>query len=239
MISIAFQYLDSLDKVDNTGKYHDELVRLYAKYGPQKLLPFLRRSKNYNLDKAKQICSEKLFYPEMVYLHERSGATMDALEIIITKLNDIQMAIDFCKKIDDKDLWTNLINKSIKQPEIMTKLLNGIAGFINPEILVNKIQLGQSIPGLQKSLIKMLCDLRLQVSNQDNCNTILYKDYFNLFHKLVQSQQKGVLLGANNTCELCRRDIIVKGNSFSLKTYSFGSFCHMENSLWSFQIQQI
>lgn len=206
--------MDALDKVDHSGKYHNELVRLYAKYEPKKLLPFLKRSKNYNLDKAKKICSENLFYPEMVFLHERSGSTTDALEIIITKLNDIQMAIDFCKKIDDKDLWNNLMNQSIDQPAIMTKLLNGIAGFINPEILVNKIKSGQSIPGLKKSLIKMLCDLRLQVTNQDNCNTILYKDYFNLFHKLVQNQQRGVLIAASNTCELCRRDIIVKGETY-------------------------
>lgn len=120
--------MDALDKVDSSGRYHGELVRLYAKFYRSKLLPFLKRSKSYPIGEALNICSEKLYYPEMVYLHERIGNTMDALEIIITKLNDIQMAIDFCKSQNDMDLWNNLINQSLDRPEIMTKLLDGIAG---------------------------------------------------------------------------------------------------------------
>lgn len=64
----------------------------------------------------------------MVYLHGRMGNTIEALSIIINKLHDIQMAIDFCKEHDDMDLWNELINQSIDRPEIMTKLLDGIAG---------------------------------------------------------------------------------------------------------------
>lgn len=56
------------------------------------------------------------------------GNTNNALEIIITKLNDIQTAIDFCKAQNDMDLWNNLINQSTDRPELMTKLLDGIAG---------------------------------------------------------------------------------------------------------------
>lgn len=76
---------------------------------------------------------------------------------------------------------------------------------------MNKIKFGQQIPGLKDSLTKMLCDLRLQVSIQDDCNNILAKDYFNLFDKLVRSQQRGMLIAASNTCEKCRREIVVKG----------------------------
>lgn len=76
---------------------------------------------------------------------------------------------------------------------------------------MNKIKLGQSIPGLKNSLIKMLCDLRLQVSIQDGCNNIVVKDYFNLFDKLVRSQQRAIYVSNDNTCEMCRRDIVVKG----------------------------
>lgn len=38
------------------------------------------------------------------------------------------MAIEFCKEHDDSDLWDDLINKSLDKPEIMTQLLDGIAG---------------------------------------------------------------------------------------------------------------
>lgn len=125
---INFQYLDALDKVDNTGQYHWKLVTLYAKYSREKLLYFLKRSNSYPIQEALDICTRELFYPEMVYLHGRMGNTTEALSIIINKLKDIQVAIDFCKEHDDMDLWNDLINQSLDQPEIMTKLLDGIAG---------------------------------------------------------------------------------------------------------------
>lgn len=121
------------------------------------------------------------------------------------------MAIDFCKEHRDKDLWTELINQSLDRPEIMTKLLDGTAGYLNPEILVNKIKMGQCIPGLKHSLVKMLCDLRLQVSIQDGCNEILVGDYFNLHDRNVRSQQKAVYISYDNICGLCQKDIVIKG----------------------------
>lgn len=205
--------MDALDKVDSSGRYDRKLVYLYAKYCREKLLTFLKRSNSYPIEDALRICIEKLFYPEMVYLHGRMGNTLEALSIIVTKLEDIQMAIDFCKEHDDMDLWNELINQSLDRPEIMTKLLDGIAGFINPEILVNKIKMGQCIPGLKDSLVKMLCDLRLQVSIQDGCNNILVRDYYNLHDKLVRNQQKAIFVSYDHVCGMCRNDILIKGKS--------------------------
>lgn len=210
MISFHKQYLHALDKVDNSGRFHSKLVHLYAKYNREKLLPFLKRSNSYQIEEALSVCTSKLFYPEMVYLHGRMGNTIEALSIIINKLDNIQMAIDFCKEHDDMDLWNELINQSLDRPEIMTKLLDGIAGFINPEILVNKIKMGQCIPGLKNSLVKMLCDLRLQVSIQDGCNDILVGDYFNLHDRHVRCQQKAVYISNDNICGLCQKDIVAK-----------------------------
>lgn len=156
------------------------------------------------------------------------GNTIESLSIIIKKLDNIQMAIDFCKEHDDMDLWNELINQSLDRPEIMTKLLDGIAGFINPEILVNKIKMGQCIPGLKDSLVKMLCDLRLQVSIQDGCNDILVRDYFNLHDRHVRSQQKAVYISHDNICGLCQKDIVVKGmrgeSLMNYKNYKILSF---------------
>ncbi|XP_055301199.1 vacuolar protein sorting-associated protein 41 homolog [Sitodiplosis mosellana] len=205
-----YLYLDAFDKIDNSGRYHAKLVHLYAKYNREKLLPFLKRSNSYPIEEALSVCTNKLFYPEMVYLHGRMGNTIEALSIIINKLDNIQMAIDFCKEHNDMDLWNELINQSLDRPEIMTKLLDGIAGFINPEILVNKIKMGQCIPGLKDSLVKMLCDLRLQVSIQDGCNDILVGDYFNLHDRHVRCQQKAVYISNDNICGLCQKEIVVK-----------------------------
>lgn len=103
-------------------------MNLYAKYDSKKLLSFLKRSNNYPIQEALDICKRELFYEEMVYLLGRMGNTSEALSIIIHKLQNIQTAIDFCKEHDDMDLWNDLINQSLDRPDIMTKLLDGIVG---------------------------------------------------------------------------------------------------------------
>lgn len=45
--------------------YSDLLIKLYAQYDRPKLLPFLRKSENYRLDKALQVCSQKNFVEEV------------------------------------------------------------------------------------------------------------------------------------------------------------------------------
>lgn len=83
--------------------------------------------------------------------------------------------------------------------------------------------MGQCIPGLKESLVKMLCDLRLQVSIQDGCNNILVRDYFNLHDKLIRNQQKALFVSYDHVCGMCRNDILVKGESNSMRKSSFNS----------------
>lgn len=141
--------MDALDKVDKSGKYHWKLVNLYAKYEPEKLLPFLKRSNHYPMQEALDVCKRELFYPEMVYLLGQMGNTIEALNIIIEKvmnskrilliiyndtisqIQDIEMAIEFCKEHNDSDLWNILIDESVKEPNIVLKLLDGIVGMFS------------------------------------------------------------------------------------------------------------
>lgn len=205
-----YKYLDALDKVDSRGTFHWKLVILYAKYNRDKLLPFLRRSKHYQIQEALDICKSKSFHPEMVYLLGQMGNVVEALNIIIHKIKDIEMAISFCKEHDDSDLWNLLIDESVKNPEILTKLLDGIVGYINPEALVNKIKLGQKIPGLRKSVVKMLWDYRLQVDIQQSCNKIQLEDYFHTHAEVVRQQNRALCIGYDNVCGMCRRSILPK-----------------------------
>ncbi|XP_052869808.1 vacuolar protein sorting-associated protein 41 homolog [Anopheles cruzii] len=207
-----FRYLDAYDKSDTSYKFHGRLVPLYARYEPDKLLPFLRRSNNYPIQEAYDICRQLLFYPEMVYLLAKMGSTREALAIILHNLGDVPMAIEFCKEHDDADLWDDLINESVDKPHVMTKLLDGIAGFINPELVVDRIQPGQQIEGLKSSIIKMLCGYSLQVAIQEGCNQILASDYFSMHERLVQLQQGALHVSTDHTCGVCRRDLIVKDN---------------------------
>lgn len=160
-----FMFLDAFDKIDSSGKFDWKLINLYAKYGRDSMLPFLKRSRTYPLQEAYELCKSNLFHPEMVYLLDRMGNSTEALTIIMKKLKDVGMAIEFCREHNDLELWEYLVNESVDKPEIITKLLDGIAGFIiNPEMLINRIQKGQKIPGLKGALVKMLNGFNLQVS---------------------------------------------------------------------------
>lgn len=92
------------------------LVRLYADYSRDKLLPLLRRSDNYPIQQALDICSQRRFYPEMVYLLGRIGNTSEALALMTRELNDMESAIAFCQEHDDEELWNDLVNYSLDKP---------------------------------------------------------------------------------------------------------------------------
>lgn len=109
---------------------------------------------------------------------------------------------------------------SLKTPVREFKYIKFFSGFVNPEILINKIKMGLEIPNLKNSLVKMLCDYSLQVSIQDGCNSILVTDYFGLHEKLTRQQQRAVFLSNDHTCGLCRQNIIVKGK-FTKKNIFF------------------
>uniref|UniRef100_A0A336LZS8 Fructose-1,6-bisphosphatase isozyme 2 n=1 Tax=Culicoides sonorensis TaxID=179676 RepID=A0A336LZS8_CULSO len=209
-LEYLYMFLDAFDKVDTSGKFHWKMVELYANFSHEKLLPFLKRSNNYPIQEAYDICKVRSFYPEMVYLLGRMGNTKEALSIILNKLNDINFALEFCKEHNDIDLWTGLIDSSIDDPEKMTILLDNIVGYVNPILLVNKIKEGKKLPGLKSALIKMLSQYNLQVAIQEGCNKILVTDYFNLHERTVKLQQQAMYVSMDNSCRLCGRDVISK-----------------------------
>ena len=64
------QYLDKLFKKDpHIGhEFHALQVKLYAEYDREKLLPFLRSSNYYPLQMALEICEQRQYIKEMVFL---------------------------------------------------------------------------------------------------------------------------------------------------------------------------
>ncbi|XP_029675831.1 vacuolar protein sorting-associated protein 41 homolog isoform X2 [Formica exsecta] len=208
-----YLYLDALDKrdtKDSKGKYHGLLVRLYADYSRDKLLPLLRRSDNYPIQQALDICSQRQFYPEMVYLLGRIGNTSEALALMTRELDDMESAIAFCQEHDDEELWNDLVNYSLDKPTAITFLLQKIGTYVDPRLMVQRIEPTLEIPGLKKALVKMMCDYNLQVSVQEGCKKILSNDYFNLHERLVRCQQKGIFVDDDQMCGACHRKIIVR-----------------------------
>lgn len=206
-----FLYLDALERRDSKScqKYHSLLVKLYADFAHEKLLPLLKKSDHFSIQNALEICQQKNFHQEMVYLLGRIGNTQEALNLIM-KVGDIEKAIEFCKEHDDQDLWEDLINYSLTKPEFITILLKKIGTYVDPRILVQRIDSHVDIPGLKPSLVKMLQDYNLQVSVQEGCNSIIAADYFNLHERVVAIQQRGTLVADEHYCGECHRKIIIK-----------------------------
>ncbi|XP_073944885.1 vacuolar protein sorting-associated protein light [Choristoneura fumiferana] len=205
-----FKYLDAYIKVEPNGKYHGELVKLYAKYAREKLLPFLKSSDNYPIERALDVCQSNKFYPEMVFLLGRIGNTREALQIIIEQLNDINQAINFCQEHNDKELWTDLIQQTVDKPEYVSLLLKRIGNYVDPRMLIENIQPGCEIKDLKDSLAKMMCDYHLQLSVQEACKPITLRNYFELHEKLISAQQRGISVTDDFLCSICQGRIIIR-----------------------------
>ncbi|XP_017086409.1 vacuolar protein sorting-associated protein 41 homolog isoform X1 [Drosophila eugracilis] len=205
-----YWYLDSLLKVDRHNVFQNKLVFLYAKYDRKKLLPFLVSSKEYVIQEALSICKRENLYPEMVYLLGCMGGVKaaEALNIIIHRINDIEMAIDFCKEHDDNDLWNLLINESTKHSEILTKVLDGIVDYMNPMAIVSKIKMGQRIPNLRESIIKMLWHYNIQEKILSATQKIQLDDYFEFHSEVVALQRRGQGV-CEQKCSLCFCPVLV------------------------------
>lgn len=208
--SLLYSYLHALDRKDPraSAPYHGKMVRLYSIFDRDKLLPFLKRSDQYPIQEALEICQKENYYPEMVFLLGRIGDTREALELINCQLNDVQQALAFCQEHDDPDLWSDLIEHSLSKPELITFLLPRIGGHVDPRVLVERIKYGVEIPGLRLALVSMLQQGRLQASIQEGCQKLLVADYFGLHEKLVCNQKRGLAVNDDMVCGACHRRLL-------------------------------
>ncbi|XP_073011981.1 vacuolar protein sorting-associated protein 41 homolog [Typha latifolia] len=191
-------YLHSLFEVDiNAGKeFHDLQVELYADYEPQMLLPFLRSSHYYKLDKAYDIFSRKELLREQVFVLGKMGNAKQALAIIINKLEDIEEAVEFVTEQHDDELWEELIRQCLQQPEMVGMLLEHTVGNLDPLYIVSMVPNGLEIPRLRDRLVKIITDYRTETSLRLGCNDILKADCVNLLVKYYNEARHGVYLGS-------------------------------------------
>ncbi|KAI8987337.1 hypothetical protein BDF20DRAFT_814816 [Mycotypha africana] len=187
-------YLDALfDRDHQLGfQFHDLQVELYAEYDYPKLLPFLRASHYISLEKAFKLCEKKDLVPEMVFILGRMGNNKKALMLIIERLGDVQMAIDFAKEQKDNELWEDLLTYSMDKPKFICGLLENVGTEIDPLRLIQRIPDDLEIPGLKEALIKILQDYNLQMSLHAGCEKILVRDSVFLADKMYKAQKRGV-----------------------------------------------
>ncbi|XP_043920775.1 vacuolar protein sorting-associated protein 41 homolog isoform X2 [Protopterus annectens] len=216
-------YLHKLFKMDHhKGKqYHEKQISLYAEYDRSNLLPFLRDSTHCPLEKALEICQQRNFVEETVFLLSRMGNSHQALQMIMKEMQDVDKAIEFAKQQDDAELWEDLILYSIDKPPFITGLLNNIGTHVDPILLIRRIKEGMEIPNLRDSLVKILQDYNLQILLREGCKKIIVSDCLTLLKKMHRTQRRGIRVGEENICESCHNALLPGDGAQSFKVVVF------------------
>lgn len=204
-----FLYLDALFKKDSQlgFEFADLQVTLFAEFATHRLIDYLRASTSYNLEAAYNECKNRDLVTEMVFLLGRMGNNKKALTLIIERLGDVHMAIEFAKEQSDDDLWEDLLKYSETRPAFIRGLLENVGAEIDPIRLIRRIKNGLEIPGLKEALIKILHDFHLQISLLEGCQTILNGDSSDLAKTRSKGQNSGFFMKSKTICALCTQPL--------------------------------
>ncbi|MBA0679058.1 hypothetical protein Goari_010856, partial [Gossypium aridum] len=181
-------------------------VELYAEYDPKVLLPFLRSSQHYTLEKAYEICVRRDLLKEQVFILGRMGNSKQALAVIINELGDIEEAVEFVSMQHDDDLWEELIQQCLHKPEMVGVLLEHTVGNLDPLYIVNIVPNGLEIPRLRDRLVKIITDYRTETSLRHGCNDILKADCVDLLVKYYKEARRAVYLSNEEDDTRSKRD---------------------------------
>ncbi|GFZ17830.1 vacuolar protein sorting 41 [Actinidia rufa] len=188
--------------------FHDMQVELYADFDPKMLLPFLRSSQHYTLEKAYEICVKRDLLREQVFILGRMGNSKQALAVIINNLGDIEEAIEFVSMQQDDELWEELIKQCLHKPEMVGVLLEHTVGNLDPLYIVNIVPNGLEIPRLRDRLVKIITDYRTETSLRHGCNDILKTDCVNLLIKYYKEATRAIYLSNEEDEARAKRDEI-------------------------------
>uniref|UniRef100_A0A8C8GF91 Vacuolar protein sorting-associated protein 41 homolog n=1 Tax=Oncorhynchus tshawytscha TaxID=74940 RepID=A0A8C8GF91_ONCTS len=207
------------------SRFLDKLACMLS-YDRPNLLPFLRDSIHCPLEKALEICQERNFVEETVFLLSNRRA----LQMIMEELGDVDKAIEFAKEQDDAELWEDLISYSIDKPPFITGLLNNIGTHVDPILLIHRIKEGMEIPNLRDSLVKILHDYNLQILLREGCKKILVADSLSLLQKMRRTQMRGVRVDEESICESCHASILPSdmAQNFSVAVFHCRHMFHKE-----------
>ena len=173
-------------------QYADLALELFSEYDLAMLTEFLHTSTAYDYEQAVQICDQKHYFSELVYLLSKTGRVRKALYLIIDELHDVKKAIEFAKEQDDKDLWDDFLEYSMSRPRFIAGLLAEVGTAVNPIELVKKIPSGLEIQGLKDGLKKMIREYDLQDSISSGVAQVLSSEVAISMAKLRHGRQKGI-----------------------------------------------
>lgn len=170
--------------------YGDLAVELFADYDRELLMDFIRSNISYTFERASNICEEKHYIPELVYLLSKTGQTRRALFLIIGQLGDVSQAISFTK--ENPDLWDDLLDYSMDKPKFIRALLEEVGTAIDPITLVRRIPNGLEIEGLRDGIGKMIREYEIQYSISDGVAKVLRGEVATGMDALRAGQKKAI-----------------------------------------------
>lgn len=185
---INYLYLEKLQEIDEflTQEFANEIVELYSSYNRQNLLPFLMKNSDYNIDKAINLCENNEFYEELVYLLGKIGENREALMLIINKLDDPDIAINFAKHQNDTEAWNILLDYSMAKPAFIKALIEGAddqsSQFYDPISVIKRIPNDVKIEGLKDSVKK--------ISENNDLNLLLNQIILKLIYNRSENISK-------------------------------------------------
>ncbi|XP_028967965.1 vacuolar protein sorting-associated protein 41 homolog [Galendromus occidentalis] len=200
---------------------HGQLVEYFARHDPDSLLPFLRKSNKFPLERALHLCEEQGLVQETAFLYERMGNHRKALTLIVTELEDVEQAITFCKEQARDDLWQILIDLCVSRPQLLNVLLNHIGNYIDPTMLIRAIPKGLEIPDLRDSLVRIIHDFKLQIALRESCQKIILSNHRSLFERHFNLRRKPIHVPADSLCESCNRPIVQRDATRMMNVIAF------------------
>ncbi|KAF2200975.1 hypothetical protein GQ43DRAFT_481105 [Delitschia confertaspora ATCC 74209] len=173
-------------------EFADLIVELFAEYDRDLFIGYLKKSQNYNLEKAAAICDNRDYIPELVLILSKTGQTKRALYLIIERLSDVSFAISFAKEQDDPDLWNDLLEYSMDKPHFIRGLLEQVGTAIDPIQLVRRIPEGLEIEGLRDGIRKMVREYEIQHSISEGVAKVLRGEVAQGMDTLRAGRKRGI-----------------------------------------------
>jgi hypothetical protein len=203
------RYLDRLFRKDPRAgsEFHQRQVLLYAKYEPERLLPFFQQSESYDLEASLAVCRERGLHREQVFLLRRMGNTREALSLILHTLKNVKEAVTFVEEHRDDQLWEELITYSLDSPQLLSDLLEHIGAQYDPLRLVRRIPDKMEVPHLKQRLCKILSDCALHVSLLQTSFSILQSDCVALSQRRARAARRAMLVGDGEACAVCGGEV--------------------------------
>ncbi|CCD65714.1 Vacuolar protein sorting-associated protein 41 homolog [Caenorhabditis elegans] len=216
---LQLAYLTKLMSRNEGTEFADKAVQLYAEYDQKKLLPFLRKNANYNVNKARKLCSDKGYIEETIYLLAKSGNHYDAVKMMVREYRNMEKVIDYCKDQNDPDLWIHLLGVVAEFPAHFSQLIIEASNCLDPLLIMDKLPDDSDIPNLSEALDKLLVDYTNHAELQQCCYDSTLNDLNVLTQGLISAADESVSVNIVSRCSLCAQ-IIINSNQETTKKFS-------------------